>query len=551
MELIPSICFFLVLCMVEIYSQAPEGSNANFPVIQIKDGSVRGRRSRTVGDQMVYYAFQGIPYAEPPIGNRRFRAPEKKSAWRGVLNATQDKSQCLQGGVPPQGSEDCLYVNVYTPNFKGKKLPVMAWIYGGGFNLGNSSYRGYGPDYLLEKDIVFVSFNYRLGIYGFGSTRDASCPGNFGFKDQILALKWVQDNIGFFGGDPKKVTIFGQSAGSASVSYLLQTDLAKDLFRAAIMESGTSLCLWALDRKSRETMFAVGQALNVDTSSSTSLINGLRQIDSLQLQEVAFGMSINAIQENLLSGLVFGPTKEAGLVDKYSELALSQGRFLRKPVIIGFTSNEGVAVGGFPAIVREYFERYDSNISGLTPIDLTKNATKVMEAATEIKSFYFGASPIAGQIDVIVKFISDDLFNRAIRRTVIDQSKYVPVYFYKFSYNGPLGSPNRSEEGVGHAEEINYLFRSYPNATIPSSDIITRTRMVKLWTNFAKFMNPTPSIDSTLDHIIWLPSNTIPNNQLYLDIDKELEIKLNPFNRHMRFWDGIYEKYGDPPYDTY
>ncbi|XP_018579198.1 esterase FE4-like [Anoplophora glabripennis] len=551
MKLAHIACFFGVFCIMGVFPQAPEGSSQDFPVIQIRDGSVRGRRSRTIGDQTVYYAFQGIPYAEPPTGNRRFRPPEKKSAWKGVLNATQDKSQCIQGGNPPQGSEDCLYINVYTPNLKGRKLPVMAWIHGGGFNLGNSSYISYGPDYLLEKDIVFVSFNYRLGIYGFGSTEDSTCPGNFGFKDQILALKWVQDNVASFGGDPKKVTIFGGSAGSASVSYLLQTNLTRDLFRAGIMESGTSLCLWALDRRSRETMFAVGGALNVDTSSSTSLINGLRKINSLQLQDVAFGMSITALLDNLLNGLVYGLVKEPGVVDKYSELELSQGRFLRKPVIIGFTSSEAATVGGFPATVRQYFERYDNNISGLTPINLTRNSTKIMQAATDIKSFYFGTSPIAGQTEAIVKFISDDLFNRAVRRTVIDQSKYVSVYFYKFSYTGLLGAPNRSQEGAGHGEETSYLFRTYPNFTVSPDDIRTRSRMVKLWTNFAKFLLPTPSIDPLLENVIWLPSNVIPNNELYLDIDKDVEIKLNPFNKRMKFWDGIYKKYGDPPYDTY
>lgn len=107
----------------------------------------------------------------------------------------------------------------------------MVYIYGGGFNLGNSSYRVNGPDYLLEEGVVFASFNYRLGIFGFGSTEDAACPGNFGFKDQVLALRWVRDNVEFFGGDPEKVTVFGQSAGSASVSYLLQTNLTRGEYR--------------------------------------------------------------------------------------------------------------------------------------------------------------------------------------------------------------------------------------------------------------------------------------------------------------------------------
>nr|CAH7763192.1 unnamed protein product [Callosobruchus chinensis] len=125
------------------------------------------------------------------------------------------------------GQEDCLTINVYTPTLEQDNLPVIVWIHDGGFFLGNSSYANRPPDLILDEDVIFVSFNYRLGVFGFFSTEDLAAPGNYAFKDQVLALKWVQDNIQHFGGDPKAVTIFGESAGAASVSYLLQSDLSK------------------------------------------------------------------------------------------------------------------------------------------------------------------------------------------------------------------------------------------------------------------------------------------------------------------------------------
>lgn len=181
----------------------------------------------------------------------------------------------------------------------------MVWIYGGGFIGGESSYNIYGPDFFVNENILFVSFNYRVGIFGkifdtltyvpfyeelilgFLSTEDKIAPGNYGLKDQLMALKWVRNNIRSFGGNPDQVTIVGESAGAASVGYLVQNPAAKGLFRGSIAISGSTLCQWSLSRRSRAVAFLTGTILGANTTNSETLVNDLRKIDFRELQRVS------------------------------------------------------------------------------------------------------------------------------------------------------------------------------------------------------------------------------------------------------------------------
>ncbi|KAK7044275.1 Carboxylesterase 5A, partial [Halocaridina rubra] len=170
-----------------------------------------------------FNSFEGIPFAKPPVDELRFKDPVPADPWVGVLNATNAPSSCLQ--VVVLGHEDCLYLSVFTPLDsvnQSEPLPVMYFIYGGAFVTGGSrGYRGAQP--LVSKNVILVTVNYRIGVLGFLSTEDAAAPGNQGLKDQTLGLQWVQDNIAAFGGDPQRVTIFGESAGAASVHYQMLT----------------------------------------------------------------------------------------------------------------------------------------------------------------------------------------------------------------------------------------------------------------------------------------------------------------------------------------
>ncbi|KAK9875484.1 hypothetical protein WA026_007875 [Henosepilachna vigintioctopunctata] len=211
--------------------------------VRIESGILEGYVTENKEDSgKEYYSFQGIPYARPPIGELRFKAPERVQPWEGVREATKDGDQCFSRFFnqihEKAGSEDCLTLNVFTPKLPVQAedgtechlLPVMVFIHGGSFTYGSNSKIKQNPEYLIRDDVVIVVINYRIGLLGFLSLDDPSLdvPGNAGFKDMVMALKWVNENIKVFNGDPNNVTIFGQSAGAASVHLLMLSSAAEE-----------------------------------------------------------------------------------------------------------------------------------------------------------------------------------------------------------------------------------------------------------------------------------------------------------------------------------
>ncbi|HBG86824.1 MAG TPA: carboxylesterase, partial [Marinilabiliaceae bacterium] len=192
--------------------------------------------------------FKGVPFAAPPVGDLRWKAPQAAKNWEGVREAVEYAPAPMQGGNPAGGkSEDCLYLNIWSPAESSKdKLPVLVWIYGGGFSFGSTAEPVYDGSKLAKKGVVLVSIAYRVGQFGFLAHPELSAEseygssGNYGLLDQIAGLQWIKDNIAAFGGDPNKVTIFGESAGGISVSMLCASPLAKGLFQGAISQSGGS-----------------------------------------------------------------------------------------------------------------------------------------------------------------------------------------------------------------------------------------------------------------------------------------------------------------------
>lgn len=182
-------------------------------VVATDGGQLSGTEERTNSTDIRFFAWRGIPYAQPPVGNLRFSDPVPHGGWTGVRDASQHGNRCPSSSG---GEEDCLFLNVYSTNIIGRR-PVMVWIHGGAFNGGSGNSVSFPPDLYMAEDIVMVTFNYRLGILGFLSTEDSAAPGNYAMKDMVLALRWVQNNILNFGGDPDNVTIFGESAGGVAV----------------------------------------------------------------------------------------------------------------------------------------------------------------------------------------------------------------------------------------------------------------------------------------------------------------------------------------------
>ncbi|KAK4879861.1 hypothetical protein RN001_008007 [Aquatica leii] len=537
----------------------------NQPTVQLKSGlSVIGVVNATIDEQKTFHAFRGIPYAEPPVGNLRFKSPVPlpQNLSGRVIDATRDRSKCIQFlYFPTQGSEDCLYINVYSPQHLGNStelLPVMVWIYGGAFFNGSSGYDEFGPDYLLNENVIIVTFNYRLGVYGFLSTEDDASPGNYGIKDQVLALNWIQENIVYFGGDKNKVTVFGESAGAACIGYLTQTPITKGLFRAAILESGTTLGSWSIVRNPKSIAIKIGRYLNVNTSTSASLVDGLRKVDYERLTEAQFIFGLEVfIIKSLLNYLPFGPTYERpgpeAVITQYSYEKLNAGSFHQIPYLLGYNSQEALAFPQVTTYLRAYLLKYD-----LLPTELVTPSLNIRNRFTQvfvnhiIKQHYFGIIPVVLSTKSIIQYISDNTFNRPITEAALLYSKYSKVYFYEFSYEGLLGSRYHKHEGVGHAEEINYLWKTSNSDIATKSDKLIRKQMVKLWTNFAKTENPTPKQDPLLHNVIWPIANKNNTFSLkYLNIDKTLTTRINPKWKSFMFWTNLFNKYGNGPFSTY
>ena len=221
------------------------GYSDSLPVAKTRQGLARGE-SWVSRDGRLYHAFRSIPFAKQPIEGRRFKRPEaldEDDVWEGVADFNREAKPCYQPGLGGfNRREDCLKLSVYTPNMKPESpLPVMVFIHGGGFVVGNSGTISQGPAFLMDEDVILVSISYRLGILGFLSLETDEAPGNLGMWDQRQALIWVRQNIASFGGDPDKVTILGESAGSMSVHYHVLSPQSRGLFTGAIMQSGTAL----------------------------------------------------------------------------------------------------------------------------------------------------------------------------------------------------------------------------------------------------------------------------------------------------------------------
>nr|AYN64428.1 carboxylesterase [Dendroctonus armandi] len=552
--------FFVIFALSSTLIRGQETA----PLITISDGELIGSVNYTYHEKVLYYAYRGIPFAKKPIGDLRFASPVKNDPWTGTLDATKDKVACTQIGLfyssstNVTGSEDCLYINVYSTNVTGN-LPVMVWIYGGTLLGGSSDYQTYGPDYFLEKGVVYVSFNYRLGIFGFLSTEDLTAPGNWGLKDQVLALNWVNQNIKSFGGDPNQVTIFGQSAGGYSVSYLALSNLTTGLFKGAILESGSSLMPVAHTTNARVTAFSVGLSLGIYTLSSKTLVQKLRQVDYKTLKIAESNVSntyvlLNNFFGGTAMGVVTEPVHPGAIITKKNWELLSTGKFHRVPLIVGFTSNETAILASLPEQLSPLFIKYDIDVTLLAPSGLTQNYIKKVRAGAEVKNYFFDNFNITRDPKRLVQFGNVNQFVRPIRETVVQCSKFTNVYFYEFAYKGHVGDPNNTTLGVFHAEDLKYEF-IMSDVTPTPADMKTIQKVVTLWTNFAKTGNPTPSPQSdVLEGLIWEPNDPSSNAAAtvkYLNIDTNFSMKTNPFQEDWIFYENLYNTLGDPPYITY
>lgn len=516
-------------------------------------GTVTGLHVAT--GHIEYFSFRGIPYANVTT---RFKAPTPMKPWVSLVMATDDGSPCAQPGLVGPLSEDCLFLNVYTPllpKSDSPKLPVMVFIHGGGFTNGTGSSRKYGPEFLMaEKNVVLVTINYRLGIFGFLSTGTHDAQGNAGMKDQVEALRFVKNEISYFGGDPNRVTIFGVSAGGASVIYHMLSPMSKGLFHRAISQSGSPLADWTnIDLNTTlEHAILVAKNLGCDTESAKTIVKCLSEKSTLALVQA----SSNVMTEQafgLQTTIPFRPVVETRFEEEVF-LADHPGTALGAltgtvPLIIGANKDEGVL--NLPDNDNDYAV-IDRNLQHFAPREVRKHATvdQLNSFGQQLRAYYFNNGPVTQLTqEGLVNLLTDQQFMYPTAQTVRKLAgRNNTVYLYRFAYNGnykldPLVYNKLGYNGVLHAEEMGYLFYSkrYNNADLTktsTNDYRTMQRMVKCWTAFAATSKPYNLTDEDIRNVQW-PQVTSASELKYLNMETDFTSATDYYKERVALWDRI------------
>ncbi len=449
------------------------------PRVKVDTGKLEGKSDGTVD------AFLGIPYAAPPVGDRRWKSPAPAAKWSGLRNATGFGSRCMQAPIysdmifrDPGMNEDCLYLNVWVPaNSKGQKLPVMVWVYGGGFAAGATSEPRQDGTNLAKQGVVVVSMNYRLGIFGFFAHPELAAEsghnsaGNYGLLDQVAALEWVKRNVAAFGGDPGNVTIFGESAGAFSVSELMASPVAKGLFQRAIGESGGAfasqgLPFHTLAESSEAGANFASQSLGVKTLAD------LRAVPAQKLLDAA----------NAAKNVRFAPDVDGYFLPETVQAIFTAGKQSDVPVLAGWNKDE------------DSFGAPEESAAAA----LKATAQKEFGAKADLfLQLYPGASDQQA-VRSMTDFAGDRFIAFSTWKWLEAQKETgkAPVYRYRFDISHPTDPKRPPNAGAYHSAEIEFVFGQLDPETWISwrpEDRTLSEQIRKYWTNFARTGDPNGS----------------------------------------------------------
>ncbi|XP_034240230.1 esterase B1-like [Thrips palmi] len=580
------------------------------PVVETKQGPVQGRAAVTKAGTE-YLAFQGLPFAEPPVGPLRFLDPVPPRSWAPqVRDARADGPMCRQpqmkvpgvlpsnmtvmdvvrflGTVPAlahralkvmRQSEDCLHLNVYTPEVGADAaLPVLVFVHGGAFVYGDGGSDMFGPEHFVDRGVVLVVPNYRLGPFGFlalgeaaeGGKKVGGAPrgvGNAALKDVVAALRWVKDNIAHFGGDPDKVTIGGQSAGGAIASYMTLVPAAKGLFRSAISMSGTALHHWAfstpekaLERGrilARRLRAKMGHA-QADGESPEDALRFLQSVDAAALADYTNYCDVQDESRWLMDEFPFQPTVDGDLVPAAPLDLLRAGRFQQVPTLLGLSAREGLFI--FPSSLTR--NRTLENMAGLVDADffwalpeymrkgLPRGSEALRLAEVAAKEFYFGKQSMAeGSMQQFVDFYGTLMFDYDTYRftrelTAVSQT---PVFAYNFTFEGRQNLFRRvlvyhvpEFKGATHSDDLGYLFGNdlLPQVHLLESDpeLSFQKNFVTSFSNFIKTGNPTRPEKS---YPKWPSMTKTGSPVMKINVDSTLQEGYRP--DHISLWNTFFK----------
>jgi para-nitrobenzyl esterase len=460
-------CLLRVAAVITAGAFSLSAMAANPAPVHIQNGWVQGT---AIPGLTVY---KGIPFAAPPVGNLRWRAPQPVANWSGTLHADHFGDTCMQRIDPWMGplhaGENCLKVDVWTPaKSPSANLPVMVWIYGGGFTSGSTAIRMYNGANLARHGVVVVSIAYRVGAMGFLAlpALSAESPhhvsGNYGMLDQIAGLKWVQRNIAAFGGNPHHVTIFGESAGGISVSLLAASPLARGLFQAAICESGSSF------GPPRTLANAEREGVAFEKKLGVTSLAQLRKLPASVIQKASdqtFGEFWPMLDHYVVVGNLYN--------------LYQKGQYNQTPILIGTNSDEGALFGTPPSLqiykegIEHRFGPFAPRILKLypaTPADWRQSSMNLFRDS----GFAWGTWAWA-------------------RLQAQTSQKKVYVYYFNHIQPRPADSPWKNAIGAVHSEEMVYVFQHIdqsPNLPWTAVDHKLSDQISAYWTNFAKTYNP-------------------------------------------------------------
>ena len=563
--------YFLVTTIaIVLWTKYRKSDDVEVPIIKAPIGDISGMSMVTRHGRDIF-AYKGIPYAQPPIGRLRFKRPQPfkdGSAWQGVFKAEKLAQKCVQ--ISPidgstEGSENCLQLNVYVPKRESKtqgKLPVMVWIHGGGFMTGDSTEELYGPGALLDKDVILVAMNYRLNILGFlnlGSDDEAS--GNQGLWDQHEAIKWVQKNIEAFGGDANRVTVFGESAGGWSVTSQVASKVNKGLFHAAIIQSGgIDQPFLNFDKHRNMPEMHLEFAQKVGCSNVKCLQE--KSLEDLYAQFFMFDQC--QFQWELPSPLIWTPSDDSKLSKfpffaQHPRQMLESGDFNVVPMMMGETRDEGLVFMAGLEFDQDKLKMFNDNLDECLALHMLGEyfhqtlPSNVQAKIDKLKQFYLHGNAINVQdwtFRNLSKMNTDGAMIRAGEIQVRQFAKKTPAYYYQLDFLGTtsvldfygkstmqilidmlkkvLGLKPKAI-GVGHADDLLYLFTNVLNGLQTEEEAKMSDFMVELWTNFAIHHNPTPVDNAWPAYGVGGTTYVRLDTKLVFELDAERE-------KRQQFW---------------
>ncbi|XP_071460785.1 cocaine esterase-like [Marmota flaviventris] len=477
-----------------------QGQDSVSPIRTTHTGQVRGSLVHVKETDVGVHTFLGIPFAKPPLGPLRFAAPEPPEPWSGVRDGTSHPAMCLQNadimniedlnlqGInwpPSPMSEDCLYLSIYAPAHarEGTNLPVMVWIHGGALVMGSASMFD-GSILSAIENVLVVTIQYRLGVLGFFSTGDQHATGNWGYLDQVAALRWVQQNIAHFGGNPDQVTIFGASAGGTSVSSHVVSPVSQGLFHGAIMESGVALLPDLITSSSK------------DVSTMVANLSACGQVESEALVSCLRGKSEQEMLAITKPFKIIPAVVDGAFLPRHPQELLASADFQRVPSIIGVTNDEygwGIPMILGPPEIQKDVDR-ETMRSVLQRISV-QTMKLPAECADLLMDEYMGDNEDPHTLRLqFHEMMADSMFVMPALQVAHYQSSHAPVYFYEFQHRPSIFTDMKPPHvKADHGDELLFVFGSFisgMSVELTEEEELLKRRMMKYWANFARNGNP-------------------------------------------------------------